>query len=423
MFQDLRYGVWMLLKHKGMTLIAIITLALGIGANTAIFSVVNGVLLRPLPYKDPQRLVMVWATKPRYLVFPINSAEFVDLRDQNQSFEHVAAFQPLSLNITQGGEPEVLGGTRASANLFTLLGVESKLGRTFLPEEDQPGANRVVIFSHGLWQRRFSSDPKIIGQTIALNNEPYTVVGVASPGFQFPRKGDMPVEWLYSDAIDFYTPLALTPEQISRRRGSLAVIARLKPQFGLEQANAEATGFAERLKRQYPDANRDKGMRVVELHQHVIGSVKLALLVLQGAVGFVLLIACANVANLLLVRAATRQKEMAIRAAMGAGRGRVVRQLLTESLLLAMLSGSLALLASFWIVNLLRDAAQLRTVDERQSGNQHSECTDDRHQVAAQQIPGAATGSLLPTNARTPARAARRAISWGGLPSAAERKG
>jgi putative ABC transport system permease protein len=354
LWQDLRFGARMLLKHKGMTFIAIITLALGIGANTAIFSVVNGVLLRPLPYRDPQRLVMVWATKPQYLVNPINSAEFVDLRDQNQSFEHVAAFQPLSLNITQGGEPETLGGTSASANLFTLLGIEAKLGRTFLAEEDQPGANRVVVLSHGLWQRRFGSDPKIVGQTISLNNEPYTVVGVAPPGFQFPRKGDMPAEWLYSDAIDFYTPLALTPEQISHRRTALAVIARLKPQFSLEQAQAEATGFAERLKRQYPDANRDKGMRVVGLHQHVIGRVRRALLVLQGAVGFVLLIACANVANLLLVRAAARQKEIAIRAALGAGRGRVVRQLLTESLLLAMLSGSLALLASFWSVNLLR---------------------------------------------------------------------
>jgi len=354
MFQDLRFGARMLLRHKGMTSIAVVTLALGIGANTAIFSVVNGVLLRPQPYRDPQRLVMVWATKPQYLVNPINSAEFVDLRDQNQSFEHVAAFQPLSLNITQGGEPEVLGGTRASASLFTLLGVEAALGRTFLAEEDQPGANLVVVLGHGLWQRRFGSDPKIIGQTISLNNEPYTVVGVAPPGFQFPRKGDMPVEWLYSDAIDFYTPLALTPEQISRRRTALAVIARLKPQRSLEQARAEAAGFAERLKRQYPAANREKGMRVVELRQHVTGRVRLALLVLQVAVGFVLLIACANVANLLLVRAAARQKEMAIRAAMGAGRWRVVRQLLTESLLLAMLSGSLALLASFWSVNLLR---------------------------------------------------------------------
>ncbi|HEY6400957.1 MAG TPA: ABC transporter permease, partial [Blastocatellia bacterium] len=233
---------------------------------------------------------------------------------------------------------------------------EAKLGRTFLAGEDQLGANRVVVLSHELWQRRFGSDPKIIGQTIPLNNEPYTVVGVAPPGFQFPRKGDMPPEWLYSDAIEFYTPLALTPEQINRRRAALAVIARLKPQFSVEQAHAEMTRFAERLKQQYPDRYRDIGMRVVELRQHVTAKVGLALYVLQGAVGFVLLIACANVANLLLVRAGARQKEIAVRAAMGAGRGRVIRQLLTESLLLAMLSGALALLVSFWSVSLLRNA-------------------------------------------------------------------
>ncbi len=349
LWQDLRYGARMLLENPGFTLIAVLTLALGIGANSAIFSVVNGVLLRPLPYKDPQRLIMVWGTKQ------LSSIDFMALRRQNQVFEQVAAFISQPLNLTGRGEPEFLGDVVASANLFSLLGVEAIHGRVFLPEEEQPGNHRVVILSYGFWQRRFGADPKIVGQKISLNDQPYTVVGVMPQGFQFPRKGDMPGVWPIPSEVDIYTPTAFAPEQWNNRKSvSVIVIARLKPQFSPEQAQAEMNGIAQRLRQESTEGNRDQGMRVRTLHQHVVGRVKLALLVLLGAVGFLLLIACANVANLTLMRATARRKEIVIRTALGAGRGRVIRQLLTESVLLAAVSGSLALLLAFRGVDLLQ---------------------------------------------------------------------
>jgi predicted permease len=356
--QDLRFGARGLIRNPSFTMIAVLTLGLGLGATAAIFSVINGVFLKPLPYRDPQRLVIVWGTRPNFLEFPVMAGNFVELRDQNNSFEYIAALQPRSFNLTQSGDPETIGGLQASASLFTLLGVDTIIGRRFLPEEEQSGASRVTILSYSLWQRRFGTDPKIIGQTITLNNESYTVVGVAPRGFQFPRKGDMPNGWPFPEEVLLYTPLALTPEQISNRRGtSLAAIARIKPQHTLEQAQTELNNIAERLRRQFPEANRNTGLRVVGLHDQVISRVRRALLVLQGAVGFVLLIACANASNLLLVRASARQKEIGIRAALGASRGRIIRQLLTESALLALLGGGLALLTSFWSVSLLRKLA------------------------------------------------------------------
>ncbi len=361
MWQDLRFGARMLLRKPGFTLIAIITLALGIGANSAIFSVVNSVLLRELPYREPQRLVMVWSDRPLqqaqtgWREFPFAAADFRDLRDQNQSFEQMAAFGAQPLNITGSGEPELLGGVCASANLFALLGVEARHGRVFLPEEDQPGNNRVVVLSDGLWQRRFGSDPKIIGQTISLDNEPYTVIGVAPPGFQFPPNDSLPAAYQFPREVNFYTPLALTREQWNNRGPAyLTAIARLKSQTGFEQAQAELVGIAERLARQYPESNRNESVRLVAIQQQVVGKIQTALLALLSAVGFVLLIACVNVANLLLARAAARQKEMAIRAALGAGRWRMIRQLLTESLLLAVAAGALGLLLAVWSVDLLR---------------------------------------------------------------------
>ncbi len=342
--QDLRYGLRMLRQKPGFTMVAVIALAIGIGANTAIFSAVNAILLRPLPYDAPDRLVYIWDSNPSigFPRFSSSALNFSDWRRQSKSFEYLCALLSWNLNMTGRGEPERLQGARASADIFPMLGVKPLLGRTFLPEEDQAGKNRVVLLSEVLWQRRFGADRNVIGQAITLNGESYTIIGIIPPEFRVPNQSEL---WI---------PAALDELQLRRGNHLLGVMARLKPDVTIEQAQTEMSGIARNLELQYPDTNKGWGVRIVPLSEAVIGdTIKPALWVLLAAVGFLLLIASANVANLLLARAATRQREIAIRTALGASRWRVFRQLLTESILLALVGGVLGLLIGVWGIDLL----------------------------------------------------------------------
>jgi putative ABC transport system permease protein len=350
LLKDIRYAFRQLIRHPAFSLIAILALALGIGANTAIFSVVNAVLVRPLPYRAPEQLVWLWGTNPLNDI-PKESAsypDFKDWREQAQSFQAMAGFANAAPILTGGdAEPERLPGAVVIGDFFTILGVEPVLGRKFLPEENEQGKNRVALLSHELWQKRFAGDPKIVGQQMIVNGNPHTIVGVMPADFQHPAAA-------VRKAVQLWLPLAVSDNMRQSRRGDfLSVIARLKPEATIDRARAEMKGIAARLEKQYPDSNTAWGVIVESVHETITGDIRPALLLLLGAVAFLLLIACANVANLLLSRASSRQREISIRAALGASRGRVVRQLLTENLLLSLAGGALGLLFAVWGIQAL----------------------------------------------------------------------
>src|ERR1041384_7623009 len=342
--KDIRYGVRGLLKRPGFTALIVFTLALGIGASTAIFSIVDSVLLRRLPYTTASRIVAIQELNQAGKRVQVTSANFLDWRAQNSVFEHLAAIKTTTSNLALSDPAERVDLAQTNANFFDIFGIKPQYGRLFIPQDEQAGHEPVVVVSNTLWQRRFGSDPSLVGKPITLDGKNYIVVGVAPAGFQYPDKTEV---WV--------PPLKLVPElwpnqDVTQTRGMgyLAAVATLKSGVSLPQAASEMETITARLRQQYPDTNNRRFNRVVSLHEHLVGDTNKLLWLLLGAVTFVLLMCCANVANLLLASGASRQKEMAIRTALGASRARVVRQLFTESTLLALTGGTVGLLIAYW---------------------------------------------------------------------------
>lgn len=341
LWQDVRYGARVLIKHPGFTVVAVLTLALGIGANTAIFSFVNTVLLRPLPFKDPDRLVYVFRTQPPIMAGPISRPDYFEWEAQNGVFQGVASFQRTTFNVTGGEEAERVSGARVTQGFFPLFGVAPRRGRFLESSGDWAGGGRVAVISEGLWQRRFGGDPGVTERIVTLDGDTYSIVGVAPSTFQFPAR------------VEVWTPALLAEAKTNRGSNYLNVIARLRDGVNLAQAQAQMNQIASAEAAQYPDHDMNLTVTIMPILEAQVRNIRSVLLILLGAVAVVLLIACANVANLLLARATARQREIAIRAALGAGRMRIVRQLLAESVLLSLLGGAFGALLAVWSVHLL----------------------------------------------------------------------
>jgi putative ABC transport system permease protein len=337
--QEIRHGLRTLLRNPSFSIIAVLALALGIGVNSSIFSVVNGVLLKPLAYKDPGQLVRIWEKWGGFDRGSISYPNFNDWRERNQSFQKMAAYRWTGFNLTGGDQPERLSGRQISSELLDVLGVAPAVGRNFRPDEDREGANPVAIISDSLWKRRFGGDQSVLDQSLLLNDQPYQIIGVLPPDFR------------YLENADVLVPIEAAKERSLRERSwhpGTQVLARLKPGVSLEQARADMTSIAGALAEEYPATNKEHWVTVGSLYDAMVGDVRKLLLLLLAAVGFVLLIACANVANLMLARASARQKEIAIRSALGASRLRIIRALIVESVTLALIGGALGLLIAYW---------------------------------------------------------------------------